>query len=170
MLGEVLRTGRATHQRRQFVDETLRRFGERTPPDSAYLENDSGQIHLAQALAEAWDWLVSSGLLAESVSGMLGGRLPVEGWLFVTRFGRRVAATPRARNVIVAERRLGMDLHPRLEERARRQFVLGEFPGFDTRRTVELGSSPRPLLLRCAKSKSVSVRWPVWGRRLSAQT
>src|SRR3954447_5745704 len=71
---------------------------------------------------------------------MLGGRMPGEGWSFVTRLGRRVAAHPRPHEWIAVERRLGVELHPRLEDRARRQFALGEFAAaaFVAMREVEI--------------------------------
>ena len=53
--------------------------------------------------------------------------LPLQGYYFITRYGERVAAHERPREWLSAERRLGITMHPRFEERARRQFVMGEF-------------------------------------------
>jgi uncharacterized protein (TIGR02391 family) len=142
LLRRIVTEARPTHRRLYFIDQTLRGLGERTPADAAYATaaTSPDDTHLAQALAEAWDWLASNGLVAEAVTGMFGGRMPVEGWSFVTRLGRRVASHPRAEEWIAAERRLGVTLHPRLEERARRQFVVGEFAAaaFVAMREVEI--------------------------------
>jgi uncharacterized protein (TIGR02391 family) len=129
LLARILSRSRPTHQRLHLLEDLLKELGQRTPTDAAYALaiQDPDQAHLAQALAEACGWLAGNGLLAEAVSGMVGGRVPLEGLWFVTRLGQRVAAHPRARQWVAAERRLGVELHPRLEERARRQFVLGEF-------------------------------------------
>lgn len=53
--------------------------------------------------------------------------MPIDGYCFVTRLGQSVAQHPRPLAWMAAERRLAIELHPRLEQRARRQFVLGEF-------------------------------------------
>jgi uncharacterized protein (TIGR02391 family) len=45
----------------------------------------------------------------------------------VTRLGERVAAHERPLEWISATRLLALPLHPRLDERTRRQFVMGEF-------------------------------------------
>ena len=91
-------------------------------------------------MAEAWGWLVSEGLIAEAATALAWGQFPVDGFYFVTRFGERVASHPSAREWVAAERRLDVTLHPRLEERARRQFVLGEFEAaaFVAMREVEM--------------------------------
>jgi len=120
----------ATFVRSHFLGQVLKNVGERMPGDSVYRQRAEASAqppHLGRALAEAWGWLVAEGLIAEAATAMLAGQMPLEGYFFVTRFGERVAAHPRAREWIAAERRLGLVLHPRLEERARRQFILGEF-------------------------------------------
>lgn len=129
LLARIVGRDRPTHQRLHLLGDLLKELGERTPTDAAYAVaiQDPERAHLAQALAEAWSWLASNGLIAEAITGMVGGRLPLEGLWFVTRLGQRIAEHPRAREWVAAERRLGVELHPRLEERARRQFVLGEF-------------------------------------------
>ena len=83
--------------------------------------------HLAKALAEAWAWLRTNGLLAESAEALIAGEMPVPGYEFMTRLGERVAAHQRPLEWISTTRRLALPLHPRLDERARRQFVMGEF-------------------------------------------
>jgi uncharacterized protein (TIGR02391 family) len=109
--------------------QILKSVGQKMPSDRVYKEalNEDGVPHLARALAESWDWLVSGGMLAQVMAGMVALQLPLEGYYFITRFGERVATHERPREWLSAERRLGLTLHPRLEERARRQFVMGEF-------------------------------------------
>ena len=116
-----------TFSRAPTLMNVLKSVGERMPSEKVYVStSDPDDVpHLAQALAEAWDWLAATGLIAEAVAGMLG--LPLAGYYFVTRYGERVAAHERPQEWLSAERRLGVRLHPRLEERARRQFVIGEF-------------------------------------------
>ena len=142
-LQQMISSKRATFQRSNFLDQLLKGVGERMPSDSAYGQPETSQgdpPHLGRALAEAWGWLTSEGLIAEAATALAWGQFPVEGYWFVTRFGERVAAHPRARAWVAAERRLGLTLHPRLEERARRQFVLGEFEAaaFVAMREVEV--------------------------------
>ena len=116
-----------TFSRAPTLVNVLKVLGERLPKDTAFgpTQNPDDVPHLARALAEAWDWLMTNGMIAESATSMLG--LPLEGYYFVTRYGERVAAHSRPEAWLTAERRLGLTLHPRLDERARRQFVLGEF-------------------------------------------
>ncbi len=118
-----------TFRRASILDQLLNRAGERLPGDAIYRRPSAPDEvpHLAKALAEAWDWLAANGLIAEVVAGMFAGQLPLEGYSFITRFGERVAAHERPQEWLSAERRLGVTLHPRLEDRARRQFVMGEF-------------------------------------------
>jgi hypothetical protein len=70
-------------------------------------------------MCEAYDWLSNNGLIAV---------LPGEssGWGFVTRHGDRVSAAKDGRALLAAEARLNVDLHPLVERRVRRQFLLGE--------------------------------------------
>jgi uncharacterized protein (TIGR02391 family) len=74
----------------------------------------------ARALTEAWEWLLARGLLAPD-------RDQQGDWVFITRRGREVAADRRRVERLRAERRLDVELHPRLEERVRRQYLIGEF-------------------------------------------
>jgi uncharacterized protein (TIGR02391 family) len=143
VLQQMISATQATFNRSNFLDRLLKKVGERMPGDSAYgrlqsVKDDS--THVGRALAEAWGWLVSEGLIAEAATALAWGQFPVDGFYFVTRFGERVASHPSAREWVAAERRLGVSLHPRLEERARRQFVLGEFEAaaFVAMREVEV--------------------------------
>ena len=126
LLSELIAHQGGTFNRDAMMMNILKRLGERLPKDTVYSAVDATQPHLGVALSEAWSWLFANGLIAEAATGLLGA-LPVQNYFFVTRYGRRVAEHPRALDWIAAERRLGMRLHPRLEERARRQFVMGEF-------------------------------------------
>jgi len=130
LLRQMLSSKPSTFNRTHFLGRLLKNVGEKIPGDSVYQQRGSASAqppHVGRALAEAWGWLVSEGLIAEAATAMLGGQMPLEGFFFVTRLGERVAAHPRAREWMAAERRIGLSLHPRLEERARRQFILGEF-------------------------------------------
>lgn len=143
VLQRMLSSKAVTFRQAYFLDQLLKGVGERMPGDSAYRQRvnaDTHPPHLGRALAEAWGWLVSEGLIAEAVTALVRGQFPVEGFFFVTRLGERIASHPRAREWVVAERRLGLPLHPRLEERARRQFVMGEFEAaaFVAMREVEV--------------------------------
>ncbi len=143
VLRAMVASKHATFQRSNFIERLLKDAGERLPGDSAYRRREatrSDPPHLGRALAEAWGWLLSEGLLAEAATALVKGQFPLDGYAFVTHFGERVARHPRAREWVAAERRLGMPLHPRLEERARRQFVVGEFEAaaFIAMREVEI--------------------------------
>jgi uncharacterized protein (TIGR02391 family) len=130
VLRRMMESKHTTFKQAHFLGDLLKLAGTKMPGDSAYRRSDDGlggdPPHLGRAFAEAWGWLVAEALIAEAVTGLFG-QLPVEGFSFVTRLGERVAKHPRALELVAAERRLGVSLHPRLEERARRQFVMGEF-------------------------------------------
>lgn len=72
------------------------------------------------ALNEAWQWLHSSGLVAESLDK--NNSLHA---IIVTRSGHRAASAGLAE--AKAAQRLSVDLHPALETRIRRQYLMGEF-------------------------------------------
>lgn len=128
MLRWLVARGARTLLRASALSDALRDLGARLPSDAAYRRPGVGDaVHAAQALAEAWEWLRSEALIAETIAGFFGRQLPVERTFFVTRLGRRLASHPRPREWLRGQRRLEVELHPRLEERARRQFVLGEF-------------------------------------------
>jgi uncharacterized protein (TIGR02391 family) len=151
LLQRMVAHSKPTFRRAHFLLDVLKSVGERMPGGSAY-QRPSGPDevpHLAKALGEAWDRLAANCLIAEAVTALLAqvpiAAVPSEGETFVTRLGERVAVHPRARSWLSAERRLGMTLHPRLEERARRQFVLGEFEAaaFVAMREVEIAVRER---------------------------
>jgi uncharacterized protein (TIGR02391 family) len=89
---------------------------------------------VTQALAEAYDWLLLHGLLAVAPRDNQGG------WLFLTRKGEAVLAAPNAVQLVQAEARIGLDLHPRIAARIRSQFLLGgyELAAFAAMREVEI--------------------------------
>jgi uncharacterized protein (TIGR02391 family) len=89
----------------------------------AWTEHGSGKEldEMMQALAEAYDWLERHGLVA---------RDPASGnseWAFITRLGHKVLKDQDALDAIRAGQRLEVDLHPSIEQTARRQFLLGEY-------------------------------------------
>jgi uncharacterized protein (TIGR02391 family) len=70
-------------------------------------------------LAEGWQWLFSKGAVARDY------RQSATDSMFVTELGRSLLAEGTDR--LIAEERLGLELHPSLEGKVRRQFLLGEF-------------------------------------------
>jgi uncharacterized protein (TIGR02391 family) len=87
-------------------------------------------------LQEAWDWLLTRGLIAsEEPSQHIGG-----GWTFVTRAGRVVLDDPAGAARMAAQQRLDVDLHERIRDRVRPQFLLGEYElaAFAALREVEI--------------------------------
>jgi uncharacterized protein (TIGR02391 family) len=89
---------------------------------------------VTQALAEAYDWLLLHGLLAVAPRDNQGG------WLFLTRKGEAVLAAPNGVQLVQAEARIGLDLHPRIAARIRSKFLLGEheLAAFAAMREVEI--------------------------------
>jgi uncharacterized protein (TIGR02391 family) len=83
------------------------------------------------ALGEAWQWLISKGLVAHN---------PLDGSeaVFITERGREALALGFSR--LRAAERLGVDLHPALAAAIRRQFLLGEYElaAFAAMREVEV--------------------------------
>lgn len=141
MLERIVEQRRPLVQRTAFLNEILTQANIPRATQSVYdTTPGAGPVHLAQALAEAWDWLVTQGLLAEASAQMFAGVVQLHAHFFVTRFGRAVAGQKDARAWVAGQRRLGLELHPRLERRARRQFLLGEFElaAFAALREVEI--------------------------------
>lgn len=76
-------------------------------------------LRVTQALAEGYDWLI--------IHGLLSG-IPGKGdWLFITRRGLAVLDADDGLALMRAEARLDVDLHPRIANRVRTQFLLGEY-------------------------------------------
>jgi uncharacterized protein (TIGR02391 family) len=73
-----------------------------------------------QAVVEAWDWLSFNRLVARR-PGDTGE------WAFVTRRGYRIAKALDSVELLRAEARLDLELHPLIAQRIRRQFLLGEY-------------------------------------------
>jgi uncharacterized protein (TIGR02391 family) len=89
----------------------------------------------ADALAEAWDWLCSEGLLARAVLT----RDDPEAFL-VTRRGREMLDYLDPLAMLRAQRRLGVELHPRLADRLQPLLRAGAFEqaALDALREVEV--------------------------------
>jgi uncharacterized protein (TIGR02391 family) len=86
-------------------------------------ETDTQLRHTAILhLGEAWDWLMHRGLIA-----FRPDTTSVNGWGYVTERGHAAARDSRGLARIQAEARIDVDLHPLLERRIRRQFLLGEY-------------------------------------------
>jgi uncharacterized protein (TIGR02391 family) len=71
------------------------------------------------ALQEAWGWLYASGLVAHNFDQNESSAF------FVTRLGRKVLT--EGIEVARANDRLAMELHPAIEAKVRRQFLMGEY-------------------------------------------
>jgi uncharacterized protein (TIGR02391 family) len=84
-------------------------------------------------LAEAWAWLVGEGLVARRPDQSVDA-------YFVTYRGHQLVDDSDPHRRLLAERRLSIDLHPRLEHRIRTQFLLGEveLAAFAAMREVEI--------------------------------
>jgi uncharacterized protein (TIGR02391 family) len=85
-----------------------------------------------RALAEAWDWLRMHGLIARDPSQSAPDAF------FVTRLGDQAVADGLADARATA--RLQVGLHPNLERRVRRQYLLGEYDlaAFEAMKQVEV--------------------------------
>jgi uncharacterized protein (TIGR02391 family) len=88
-----------------------------------------------QAMAEAWDWLDNNGLVA-----LRPGEHSADGHAYITRRGHRVLEASEPMTLLRAEERINVDLHPRIADRVRRQFLLGEYEpaAFIALREVEI--------------------------------
>lgn len=88
----------------------------------------------ARAYEEAFDWLVSHGLVSRepSQSG--------SDWFFVTDAGWEVVQSSGGLAKIAAAERLNVDLHPHIAARVRSQYLLGEYEAaaFLAMREVEI--------------------------------
>jgi uncharacterized protein (TIGR02391 family) len=90
---------------------------------------------LLPALVEAWDWLLARGLIAST-----HGSRTQWGHTFITRRGDMFLLDPDALERLQAERRMEVDLHFRIRDRALPQFLLGEYElaAFAALREVEI--------------------------------
>ena len=73
-----------------------------------------------RAMTEVWDWLVAHGLLS-------GPARQHRTDAFVTRRGRRMLNEPHGLAPLRAEQRLDVDLHDRIADRVRSQYLIGEY-------------------------------------------
>jgi len=76
-------------------------------------------INVLNALAEALGWLRAQGMIARTPGNM------ADAAIFVTRWGHEALA--KKPGEIRAISRIQQDLHPELEHKVRRQFLLGEY-------------------------------------------
>lgn len=102
-----------------------------------------------EVLAEAWDWLLVRGLISSAHPSRTTGW----GAAFITRRGREFLGDPDGLERLQAERRMEVDLHWRIRDRVRPQFLLGEYElaAFAALREVEirvreLAGAPESLL------------------------
>ncbi len=79
----------------------------------------AGDHEIGLALSEAWSWLMTHGLVVRDPSQSSSDAYKV------SRLGRETLKYGVAR--LAAGERLGVALHPRLAQRIRQQFLLGEF-------------------------------------------
>lgn len=100
-------------------------------------EYRSAYPEYAHALEEAWAWLLRQGLIAETTEGR--DRQNVAHF-FVTRLGLQMNESDDAPQQLKAIARLDMELHPRIANRVRAQFLMGEHDGavFIAMREVEV--------------------------------
>lgn len=73
----------------------------------------------ARKLSQAWNWLYTKGAVSRDYSQ------PASDAMFVTDLG--LSLIEYGAGTLVAEERLSMELHPLIDTKARRQFVLGEY-------------------------------------------
>lgn len=108
-----------------------------------YPQNGHRDRKLLEALSEGYSWLLQRGLVAPKDCR--------DSWMFITRKGRKVLEADNGLAVIGAEARLDVDLHLRIANRVRSQFLLGEYElaAFAAMREVEIrvrelaGADPR---------------------------
>lgn len=100
-------------------------------------QNEIVQIRLdwSERLGEAWDWLRAEKLVAQAVPPF--GNPDA---FFITEAGHEALAEEDPRALLRSRRRLGVELHPRLEKRLRSLTRAGAFEqaAFDALREVEV--------------------------------
>ena len=92
-------------------------------------------VDFLRALTEAWDWLLAHGLIASTHHSRNQW-----GHTFITRRGESFLVDPDGPERLKAERRMEVDLHFRIRDRALPQFLLGEYElaAFAALREVEI--------------------------------
>ncbi|WP_236718621.1 TIGR02391 family protein [Actinoplanes sp. TFC3] len=83
-----------------------------------------------RAVVEALDWLRHAGLIAPDPDQSAE-------FFIISRLGQQVVAASDGLALIQAARRIDVDLHPRIADRVRSQFLLGEYE-FAAMREVEI--------------------------------
>lgn len=99
---------------------------------NAATQGYGGRTPATRALAEAWGWLYSRGLVAPDLTQTASGAM------FVTRAGHH--ALENGLDQVYAAERLQMELHPILQDRIRRLFLLGEsaLAAFEAMKLIEV--------------------------------
>lgn len=88
----------------------------------------SSERPAARALAAAWQWLETEGLLAVDPIYMPRAASPAQVAYFVTDWGKEIVeAGSKGLDLTRAKRRLGLELHPRLAEPLRKLVQVGAF-------------------------------------------
>ena len=90
----------------------------------AYSHNGVGRNEQAAALhglVEAYDWLCMHGLLAVEPESHQSGSC------YITERGQQVLTANDGLALVQAQKRLDIELHPRIAGRVRSQFMLGEY-------------------------------------------
>jgi uncharacterized protein (TIGR02391 family) len=102
------------------------------PPGWAVFRENPSHAFM-RYIAEAFAWLRGEGLLAPDPGK--SGR-----WVFITRRGKDLVRGPGGLARFRAERRIDVELHPRIEAQVKAQFLLGqhELAAFAALREVEI--------------------------------
>jgi uncharacterized protein (TIGR02391 family) len=87
-----------------------------------------------QAVCEAWWWLIEKGLIAPDVQN------PDDTWWLATRLGREVSEREDGLARLRAGERIDVDIHPRIADDVRGEFLRGKFEAavFTAMREVEI--------------------------------
>jgi uncharacterized protein (TIGR02391 family) len=103
----------------KFADEslTLHRHNFFNSANHTYASADvANPGRIVRALAEAFDWLTQHGLISWNLDGD-----------FITRKGHEVLEADDGLALVQAGARIDVDLHRRIADRVRSQFLLGEY-------------------------------------------
>jgi uncharacterized protein (TIGR02391 family) len=95
--------------------------------------NQAMNAAFLRSIGEAWDWLRFRGLISNEPQSS-------SDWTYITARGHALANDANGLPALRADARLDVDLHPRLQPRVSRQFVLGEYElaAFAAMREVEI--------------------------------
>jgi uncharacterized protein (TIGR02391 family) len=132
--GDRRREGVTTNRSPQLVEWVLQ-WGRGTGDQRHATEVVQANRDPADALGEAWDWLCAEGLLARAVKVQ-----SIPDSYYVTRRGHDLLEHLEPLDMVRAQRRLGVELHPRLADRLRPLTRVGAFEqaALDALREVEV--------------------------------